>query len=322
MEKKKIDLHIHSNYSDGELNIFDIIELAKSYGLSTIAITDHDTVINLRDIDKIAKLYGIDIIPGIEISVGKPFNMHILGYGIKNFEKVEAYLREIKNRNIAICEKVVKLLQEDGYEISLEEIYENMHTRRSQNIRETERIKRKSKELGIESLDIEPSDEIFDKRCIAKLLVEKGYARNNKEVYDVIMGQGCKNYIPIYKISARDTINLIHEAGGVVVLAHPFTINLSQEKLEELIKQLKELGLDGIEILNAGTYSEQQTNILRVLADKYKLIETIGTDFHRTSDQNNFLGIDTNQAFLDRLLLAIEARNKEYNEKGKKGNGR
>lgn len=314
---EKIDLHIHTNYSDGQLNVFDILEIAKKEGIQALAITDHDTIINLKGVKEIAKLFDIDMIEGIEISVGQPYNIHMLGYGILDFDTVESYIKEVKYENMEICKRVIKLLQEKGYDITEEEIYEDMEKRRAENLINCRLIQKKCKEKGIDINDklLGVNEEILDKRSIAKLLVKKGYAKNNKDVYDSIMGRDCDCYIPIKKITAKEAIELITKAGGVPVLAHPGTIAVKDEsELEELIIELKKLGLRGLEIVNVGEFEEELSVDLARIADENDLIQTVGTDFHRPTDINSILGltIQGNKSIIEGLKGEIERANEKY----------
>lgn len=305
---EKIDLHIHTNYSDGQLNIYDIFELARKEKIKHLAITDHDTIINLKEAKKVAEFYNIDFIEGIEISVGKPCKMHILGYGILDLDKVEEYVQKMKRENVAICKDVIKLLQEKGYEISIEEVIEDIKRRKIENQISSRIVQ--SKYSMNESTEI--AEEILDKRAIAKVLVKKGYARNNKAVYDDIMGQGCECYIPIKKMDAKAVIDLISLAGGVAILAHPTTIEVDYEELEDIIKELQEMGLKGIEIVNGGTYHEDDTKRLIDIANKNGLIKTMGTDFHRTTDANHILGLEAEESIITQLKEEIEKSNTKW----------
>lgn len=317
---KKIDLHVHTNYSDGQLNIFDIFELAKRDGVKSLAITDHDTIINLTNVEDIARLFDIEFFKGIEISVGYPYNMHILGYGIIDAEKVEEYIRTVKHKNIQICEDVINLLQQEGYEISLEEVYADIERRKIQNYINYRVVAQKCREHNIPvSSYMKIREEMLDKRAIAKLLVKKGYARGNKEVYDGIMGRGCKCYIPINKISARNAINLIISSGGVAVLAHPNTIEVeNQEQLKELIVYLTSLGLRGIETINMSKFDQSATEYLNHIAEKNRLIVTAGTDFHSTSINGHDLGVEVKSGIIDLLKTEIKKANERFEKLGVK----
>lgn len=105
-----IDLHIHSIYSDGTLNYDEIINLAKKNNVDIISITDHDTIINLKNYKLYREKYNMNIIPGLEISSNIK-NVHILGYGINNFEKLEKVLIDLKIENEGRNKESIEILK-------------------------------------------------------------------------------------------------------------------------------------------------------------------------------------------------------------------
>lgn len=100
----KVDLHVHTRFSDGTLTVEEILKLASELNIREIAITDHDTIINIRNYKKLESLYGVRIIPGVEIAANIS-GMHILGYGIHDFEMVESFLHGFKLLNKGGTEK-------------------------------------------------------------------------------------------------------------------------------------------------------------------------------------------------------------------------
>lgn len=254
------DLHVHTRYSDGKYKINEVLEMAKNRGLTKISITDHDTIIKLKNYKELEQIYGIEILPGVEISTDTK-KLHILGYGIKDIDHMEEVLMSYKIYNCSICLEVLELLQKHGYDITLEEIKENMQR--------------------------EGHDSLLDKREIVKVLIRKGYASNVKEAYDNIIGRNTKLYVPIAKMSAEDAIRLINECGGVAVIAHPGSLKLNSEELSHKVLELMTYGLSGIEVVNGNTSLEDRLTYERI-GDLLGLIKTYGSDFH---DESRNLGL-------------------------------
>lgn len=259
-----IDLHVHTRYSDGKYRITEVLEIAKKRGVTKIAITDHDTIINLKNYKELEEMYEIEIIPGVEISTDEK-KLHILGYGIKNMDHMEEVLMAYKIYNYSICLEVLELLQKHGYEITKEEVEENMRR--------------------------EGHDSLLDKREIVKVLIRKGYASNVKEAYDNIIGRNTKLYVPIAKMSAEEAIRLINNCGGVAVLAHPGSLKMDSEELSHKTLELMTYGLSGIEIVNGNTTLEDRNTYERI-GDLLGLIKTYGSDFH---DESRALGLLENE---------------------------
>ena len=266
----KYDLHIHTTCSDGSLSPYAIIEKAKREGLSTIAITDHDTIIEYKNFAQFAKKCEIEVIPGIEINVGNYAGYHFLGYGIKDIDQLEKYLKNLKAINEFASFKTIELLEEKfGISISKKELLEKYS-----------------------------KDRLINKKMIVKELISRGFAKNTKEAYDVYIGRNAPAYSPIKKITDEEVICLIHKCGGICIWAHPqqtkYKINgaefqFDEKKCEEVTKHLTSLGIDGLEIYNHST-SEEESYMKRI-AFENGLIISGGSDFH-TMDCGDELGCE------------------------------
>ncbi len=255
--KVKIDLHIHSTASDGTLTPIEILLLAETLHLGAISLTDHDALDGNRDILKKGVPDSIGFLTGVEISALPPSlfpvfgSFHILGYGI-NIEDHALNQTLItlqnarKNRNPQIIQKLNAL----GIKIDLNQVKQ------------------------------------FSGKCrlgrphIAGYLVYKGFAGSIDEVFDKYLGKGKSAYVEKFRISCQEAINLILNAGGLPVLAHPYLLELGKGfDFEELIGELKSMGLKGIEIY----YPEHPPESVRFYANiarEYNLFITGGTDFH------------------------------------------
>lgn len=263
---KKIDLHIHTTYSDGNLNLDEIFSLAVNKGIEELAITDHDTIINLKEYSYYEKKYKLKIIPGIEI----PSNykgIHLLGYGINNFDIIEETMYNLKKYNEKQNKLTIDVLAKMGIDIDFE------------------------------SVKINSTEDVVTYRDIVNYLVNNGYASNAFEVYNKYIGKGTVGYFPSRKLPIEKIINLISISGGITILAHPFTLDRGTN-LDYLISSLKELGLSGIESISP-KLSLEEKNYYMSLTKKYNLVNTAGSDFHDYNIDN--LGVEVEDNFLEKF---------------------
>ncbi len=254
-----IDLHTHSNFSDGSLSPKELIEEAIRQRIKALAITDHDTSEGIRNLNK--NSFPLDFVPGIEISVqyNDRYRFHILGLFIDpkspeaySFEILQRSLRE--ERNIEITEKLNSL----GYEIDYEE------------------VKRKAKN-------------IVGRMHFALKLVEKGYFNNVKDVIEKLLTPGKDAYVQRKRISYQEGIERIYKMKGISIISHMGKELEGGEEIENIIKKFKNFGVDGIEVYHSD-HSKKTTNFLEKLSKKYNLVISGGTDFHGKNKEGVFLG--------------------------------
>lgn len=253
----RIDLHIHSTASDGTLSPLEILTLAQSLNLGAISITDHDTIDGAKEALNIGIPSSIKFLTGVEISAypppsfSCPGSLHILGYAINIDDPVLnqtlAILQEArKNRNPRIIELLIRM----GIELTLSEI---------------------QKEVG---------ECQIGRPHIAKLMVKKGFVQSINEAFDKYLAKGEPAYVDKFRVDCDRAIEVILDAGGIPVLAHPFLLKMKNDKvLEALIISLKEMGLKGIEVY----YSEHTQDLITryaEIANRHGLLMTGGTDFH------------------------------------------
>jgi len=254
MSERIIDLHSHTRYSDGSATPQELLALAQAAGASAVAITDHDTVAGLSEGRAAAAELSIEFIDGIEISAEySPGTMHILGYFINaestSFNATLVELREAReHRNPQIAAR----LQALGLDIAYEEV---------------ERL---------------AGNDVVGRPHFARLLVERGYATSIQDAFNRFLGKGAAAYVEKARLSPAASIALIHEAGGVAVLAHPYQLKLaSVEEVERLIVELAALGLDGIEAIYS-RHSEDERRTYAQMARRHGLLVTGGSDYHGT----------------------------------------
>jgi predicted metal-dependent phosphoesterase TrpH len=252
-----IDLHIHSTASDGSLTPAEIIDHAQRLKLAAIAITDHDSIYGSREALQAGIPPSLKFLTGVEISAAHPpffpgsGSFHILGYGFgldnPALNNALNRLREArKNRN----PKIIKRLNELGFEISLEDVCQTVA----------------QGQLG--------------RPHIAYAMIKKGFVESMDEAFDKFLGTGKPAYVDKERIGCEQAIKMIRDAGGIPVLAHPALLNIDDHlQLDELIENLMKIGMRGLEVYYP-EHSAEQTQHYVELADKYHLLITGGTDFH------------------------------------------
>ncbi|MCF7815260.1 MAG: PHP domain-containing protein [Candidatus Cloacimonetes bacterium] len=266
----KLDLHTHTTVSDGSFSPTEILKKAAELELEYFSITDHDSIDALDQISEIPP--NMKFINGVEISAEFPKTLHILGYDFdpKN-EKLRKALKELqdfrKNRNAKMLQK----LSENGFPISQEE------------------------------LEIEAKGEIVGRPHFANLMHKKGYVNSYQEAFDLYLDKGKPFYMNKKRLDPKLAIELILQAGGIPVIAHPYQTKLSDEDLENLIKELKNYDLMGIEAYYS-QHTKDQVNQYLEYAEKCDLLITAGSDFHGTNKSHIPLGMDVSKEHLNRFL--------------------
>lgn len=245
---EKVDLHLHTMVSDGRYKPGEVVRMAKKLGLSSIAITDHDSVFGVEEAILEGIKLGVEVIPGIEVSVDCKNEMHILGYFIdyKNEDLIKFAKENEAIRKVEIRRCIIKL-NRLGIVLNLREIEE------------------KYGKITVNSLIGE--------------MINLRYVQNQQEAYDLYFGRGKIGYVKGYKLDPRKSIELIKNSGGIAVLAHLSRISRDEEEIERIVKNLKEFGLDGLEGYYPAYTPELQEYYIR-LANKYGLVVTGGSDFH------------------------------------------
>lgn len=254
MQNQLIDLHLHSLCSDGSASPSEIVSLAKRNGAHAIALTDHDNIAGLLEARESASRAGLEFINGVEISADyQPGTMHILGYYFDPESNVLAStLQELRNaredRNPQIAEKLRHL----GLDVTMEEVAALA------------------------------GSEVVGRPHFARLMLNKGYVPSIKEAFDRYLAKGAPAYVEKRRLSPRDSIELIHAAGGAAVLAHPYQLKLeSWHELEDKVKELADYGLDGIEAIYS-RHSVDERERYALLARRFGLLVTGGSDYHGT----------------------------------------
>ena len=255
--EKQIDMHTHTNYSDGDLSPQELIKLAIDKGIGTLAITDHNTIEGIKKVNKnndTIVASGIKIINGIELSAKTDIGrMHILGYGIDlNNEALNKKLLEIKDNSINSFLSIMEQIKRDyGIRFSYEDIKTLVNANHN---------------LGRPDL--------------AKLCVKYGYASTVQEAFDKYLIEAHnKTRQTSKKLPYQECLELITKSGGIPILAHPKTLELSEKELLILLKEMISYGLKGIEVYHS-SHSQEEMSYYLEIASKYDLLISGGSDFH------------------------------------------
>jgi predicted metal-dependent phosphoesterase TrpH len=250
-----VDLHTHTTHSDGTFSPGDLVRLAKSSGLSAIAITDHDVTTANSEALAVAAALDLQVVPGIELSVDHPLltsgHLDILGlfidYQQAALNRTLDFLRsERRKRN----EKILDRLRDIGVDLSLDEV---------------------RKAAGEGSIG---------RPHIARVLMDQNHVASIDEAFQRYLKTGAPAFVEKVKLVAADAIGLIHAAGGLAIIAHPFSLGFSTyRELGREILALKKMGLQGIEA-HYPTYSQDMSRWLCRFASENDLLVSGGSDFH------------------------------------------
>ena len=245
----RIDLHIHTTASDGTFTPEEVVREASRIGLAAVAITDHDTAAGYARAAAEGENCGLEVVPGIEISTKFRSAVHILGSYIDAQspalgEVLDWMHRDREERNVKLC----AMLRESGVDIDIE----RMHAR-----------------FG----------DLVGRPHFAEIMIENGMARDMNDAFERLLNKNKPYFIPRQFLPIERSIEIIREAGGTAVLAHPFQYRLDDAGLRELIEHCMESGLEGMECRYSG-YDAAQTAYLEALAAEYGLVRTGGSDFH------------------------------------------
>ncbi len=261
-----IDLHTHSNRSDGTDTPTELIENAKAIGLDVVALTDHDTAVGWDEAEEAAARVGIRLVKGMEISTelaGR--SVHLLAYGLDRehaglIEELEKVIESRTGRIPKFIEKF-RLL---GYEVTEEEILAKVG-----------------------------DADAVGRPHIADVLVERGIVATRDEAFNSLLSPGGGLYVGRYSIALPSAVELVKAAGGKAVVAHPWSRGTHKVLTAEVIANLVGHGLDGIEVDHADHDDDARTQLRRI-AEDHGLIMTGSSDYHGTGKSTDFrLGANT-----------------------------
>ena len=258
-----IDLHTHSTASDGTLRPSVLVAEAVRSGLTHLALTDHDGIVGLAEARAEAQKTNIAFLGGVEISAEyQPGTMHILGYGFREGDPaLNAKLEDLRRARDERNPKIVRKLGEIGVEVTMEEVA------------------------------AAAGGKVVGRPHFARVLVDKNYVNTAQEAFDRYLAKGKPAYVDKVRLSPKESLSVIRDAGGVAVLAHPNQLKpRGDAELDAVVKGLADAGLQGIECFYRDHAGEDEAKFL-ALADKYGLVPTGGSDFHGANRPDIRLGV-------------------------------
>lgn len=271
---RRVDLHVHSNKSDGSYTPKELVDYALEKELSAFALTDHDTTDGLDEAISYAGGKPIEVIPGIEFSTeyeGK--DIHVLGLCIRYKDPAfQARLQAFVDSRIERNNKMCRNLQEAGIDITYEKLCE------------------------------EYPEAVITRAHYAAYLTNHGYVTSRAEAFSRYVGDHCKYFVPREKVTPAQAVELILQVGGVPILAHPTLYHMGRERLDTLVSELKQAGLIGIETIYP-TYSRQDERDMFRLAGKYGLLPSGGSDFHGSNKPGLDLATGYGKLFVPEEVL-------------------
>jgi len=251
---RKVDLHLHTVYSDGVYTPVQLVNRAKAAGLDIIGITDHDNLDGIAEAIEQGKQVGVEVIPGVEISTDiEDKEVHLLGYFIDTaHEEFQKYLSFFRQERYNRAVRMVKKLNNIGVPLSFDHVISIA----------------KNTAIG--------------RPHIAIALVEAGFVGSFYEAFDRYIGNNCPAFERKIHVSPQSALKLINDAGGLSFIAHPGYIS------ERILISLINFGLDGIEVIHP-SHSSAQLKFYQGIVNEYCLLSSGGSDYHggkRNDDQN------------------------------------
>ncbi len=247
---KKVDMHMHSNVSDGLYSPAELMKLADTYGLSAVGLTDHDNVEGLPEAESAASEFGIELIPGVEISIlHNDEEIHILGYYPRKLNLLCEALKQIQSERFRRMEKMVDRLKRLGFKIKFDEVLE------------------------------EAGNAAPGRMHLARLLYKKKYVHTVDEAFSLYLTRNREAYVPRETMSLKQAMALLRKVGAVIVAAHP------GYNKTDIVGLMMPMGLHGIEVFHPD-HSKQQERKYKNMALENKLLITGGSDFHGDNRKN------------------------------------
>lgn len=256
MTELKYDLHCHSSFSDGALTPSEVILRAKEQGVTTLALTDHDTVAGLAEAQQAAEQQALDFIPGIELSClwsNKTF--HVLGLNIdpSNAEILTGtqQLQEIRlERAKKIADKLAKNKIPDAFA----------------------------------AVQVAAGVGMITRPHFANFLLENNHVSSIQNAFDRYLGQGKSAFVNTQWVEMENAIHWINSAGGVAVVAHPMRYKLTASWMRRFLSAFKEMGGQGIEVITARSNPDEIRRTIH-FAQQFELYGSVGSDFHTPKNQ-------------------------------------
>lgn len=274
-----IDLHTHTNRSDGTFAAAELIEIASNRGLDVVAITDHDTTEGIDEAAAAGATLGVEVVPGVELSAEyQGTSVHVLCYWMDPSDvELRAELRRLRDERLRRGELMVERLHSLGYPVSFARV----------------------REIAGGAVIVRPH--------VAQAMVEAGIVATEDEAFDRFIGDGGPAHVPKHALHPFDAVSLIRGAGGVCVLAHPGMWGHQSSVPRELIEAMAAAGMGGLEA-DAGDHTPEQREHFRQMARRLGLVVTGGSDCHGTRYDPVRLGSVTTEPEQFEALRALAGR--------------
>ena len=244
----RFDLHIHTTASDGTDSPEAVVALAAGKGFSIIAITDHDTMCGVPEAVAAGEKYGVRVIGGVEISAGGQTEVHVLGYGVRDVERLEQTLTLMRDKRAERMAGMVEKLRALGVDVTLDEV------------------------TALSGCSVGRSH-------LARVLIDKGVVRDVREAFAKYLSPGKPAYVEREKLGVQQAVWLIADCGGLPVIAHPGQNRGESYWGRERFHALKAYGLRGIEVYHMAHGAAQAAAFERI-ARAENLLVTGGSDYH------------------------------------------
>lgn len=246
MDLRRADLHTHTTASDGRLSPSELVERARRHGIQALAVTDHDTLDGYDEAVAAGSRWGVEIIAGIELSVTVGFaEVHLLGYFFDpEHAPLRAHLASFREDRLERARRIVARLREEGVALTLQAVEE------------------------------QAGDGVIGRPHIALALVAGGFVASYNEAFDRYLRDGASAFVSKPLFAVEEALAMLHEAGGIGVLAHP-----GHWTSERLVQHMVRCGLDGLEVIHP-SHDYSLTRYYREMARGFGLLETGGSDYH------------------------------------------
>jgi predicted metal-dependent phosphoesterase TrpH len=252
---RRVDLHAHSTASDGAASPTSLVEQARVATLAAVALTDHDTVAGVAEALVAGTRLGVGVVVGVELSaVEQDGEVHILGLHLLDTRSLEPVLADFRQARVRRADTMVHALCALGVPLTLDAVLAQAGTG------------------------------AVGRPHVARALIASGWARDQRDAFDRYLGAGRPAFVAKQRLSVVDAIRLIHEAGGVAVLAHP-----GRDGIRARLEPMRAAGLDGVEVRHPSHSAEDEAR-LGALADALDLVPSGGSDWHGAMDGPRVLG--------------------------------
>jgi predicted metal-dependent phosphoesterase TrpH len=255
----RADLHSHSNVSDGVLPPRELVARAHAQGVELFALTDHDEVSGLPEAASCAERLGLAFVPGVEVSVTwGSTTIHVVGLGVEFRDgRLEARLGAVRAGRVSRAQEMGEQLARVG----IDGAYEG-------------------------ALVYAGNPQMISRTHFARYLVETGHCRDVKDVFSRYLVEGKPGFVPHAWAELHEAIEMIRDAGGVAVVAHPGRYRLNDLALHSLLEEFRDLGGTGLEV-STSNHTEREMRRFADLAREFGFEASGGSDFHGPGESEN-----------------------------------